>query len=225
MFKKVFMDYVNEDNYNDVNLNFSIDNFLKIISYLTPIQSLNKICLLNRENRKLVFEDDKIKEMLKIGLLMQSGSNQWHYYREILSKISVSEFLSLYDASFLREYFLNSNGEYEYTFFAALAEKNINEVIDFIINDNDLFNDFFDYCDYFCSSFCFLSYNSVKKVILKMKDINRKFDYSFINSLTFDNQCEIINDSEIDDETLVLLIRCMCKKAQNYFFENDYRAL
>ena len=103
---KTFMDIFSDEFFKPKE--FDLDKFINDVGdfdKITSMKLLDKICLLDWKDRQVLFDNPLIKNKLKIGLLSESRDNQWYYYREILRKISVKEFLSVYDAEFLDEYF------------------------------------------------------------------------------------------------------------------------
>ena len=104
-----FMDFYDDDFFKEKE--FVEKEFIDSLGSLDDISSfdiLEKISSLNFNNRKVCFNNQIIKNKLRFGLLDESKDNQWYYYRKILKKITVEEFLSLYDADFLNNYFSDS---------------------------------------------------------------------------------------------------------------------
>lgn len=220
------MDFLTDDFYvpNKINLN----DFIADIGNLSKISSmeiLDRISLLNKNDRKLVLSDNLIKEKLRIGLLSESRDNQWYYYREILNKISPVEFLYLYDAEFLNKYFEYHQGEYMYRFWASLCEKNINDVVDFIVEYDKLLNIFLKESDNFESLFENLNYTLLLKILYKLQEVGSDFHYDFLSSINKEYQYLLLQEDKIKDNTLVHLINSFYYEVKSYFFKNDKRAL
>ena len=124
---------------------FDLQKFMDEIGNLDEITSmefLDKIKNLKRKDRELIFNNPLLRYKLRVGLLSESRSDQWYYYREILTKISASEFLSLYDGDFLNKYFTIHQGEYLYRFWASICENDINTIVEIIIDDDKMLDNF-----------------------------------------------------------------------------------
>lgn len=207
---------------------FNLHKFIIDIGNLDDITSmalLDKISVLNRKDREKVFNNALIKYKLKLGLLSESRSNQWYYYRQILSKISASEFLSLYDADFLNKYFTLHQGEYLYRFWASLCEKDINTILNLIIDDDKILDNFLKEINNFESLFENIDYNLLVKLLYKLQDRDGLFDYEFLVCICKEHQYLLLNDDKINDNTLVHLINNFSYEVKSYFFKNDRRAL
>lgn len=220
------MDFFPDDIFNPKD--FDLQKFIDGIGNLDDISSmelLDKICVLSKKDREVALNNDTIKNKLKIGLLSESRNNQWYYYREILTKISASEFLSLYDTEFLNKYFMIHQGEYLYRFWASLCEKNINTIIDLIIEDDGLLDNFLKESNNFESLFENLDYNLLVKLLYKLQDKGSDFNYDFLTCISKEYQYLLLQDSNINDETLIYLLNSFYNEVKTYFFVNDSRSL
>lgn len=226
MDNRVFMDFMDDDFFREkeIDLNDFISD-LGNIKEMSAFDILDKISSLKIEDRRQVFANDMIKSVLREGLLFESASNQWHYYRKILSKITPEEFLSLYNINFLKNYFANNNYGNISTFFAALCERDVNNVVDYVLKDDEMFKEFFKLSYTFCSLFSELNYGVFKKVIFKMQENNLEISYDFLSNVESEYQRWIIYEPGITDDTLVSLLMRFRNKFKSEFFENDPRAL
>ena len=223
---ETFMDVYAED-FSQSN-EFELHKFIYDIGDLNGITSmelLDKIMILNKKDRKKVLCNDLIKEKLRIGLLTESRDNQWYYYREIVSKINPSEFLSLYDAEFLNKYFTIHQGECLYRFWASLCENDINSIVDLIIDDDSLLDNFLKVSNNFESLFQNLDYKLLLKLLYKLQDSGSSFDYDFLSSITKDNQYLLLEEQRINDNTLIKILSYFYKEVNSHFFQNNKRAL
>lgn len=222
-----FMDFYDDDFFKEKE--FVEKEFIDSLGSLDDISSfdiLEKISSLNFNNRKVCFNNHIIKNKLRFGLLDESKDNQWYYYRKILKKITVEEFLSLYDADFLNNYFSDSkSGEYLSTFFAAISESNINSVVKCVFKNNELFYLYLSKSDSFESLFCYLDYELLKEVIYKLQEDGSDFNYDFFVSINEDYQYLLLKEEKINDDTLVILLNSFYYKIKSHFFMNDSRAL
>jgi len=224
--EKTFMDIFSSDffKFKEFNLQEFI-NDIGDLDKITSMELLDKISVLSIKDRESVLNNGLIKNKLRIGLLSESRSNQWYYYREILTKISASEFLSLYDADFLNKYFIIHQGEYLYRFWASLCEENFNNILSLIIDDDKMFDNFLKDSNNFESLFENIDYDLLIKLICKLQDRNSSFDYQFLMCISKENQYLLLDDGRINDDTLVHLINGFYNEVKSYFFQNDKRAL
>lgn len=226
MMEKTFMNILSDEFFKPKEFNLQeLINSIGDLDKITSMELLDKISFLNRKDRESVFNNALIRNKLRIGLFSESRSNQWHYYREILRKISASEFLSLYDAEFLNKYFMIHQGEYLYRFWAALCEKDFNNIFKLIIDDDKMLDIFLKESDSFESLFENINYDLLIKLICKLQDSNSSFDYEFLVCLNKENQYLLLDDERINDNTLVHLVNGFYNEVKSYFFQNDKRAL
>lgn len=207
---------------------FDSQEFINNIGSLDNISSmelLDKISILNRKDREKVLSNTLIKEKLKIGLLSESRNDQWYFYRKILSKISASEFLSLYDSDFLNKYFMIHQGEYVYRFWASLCENDINTILALIIEDDKLFDNFLKVSNNFEVLFENINYELLTKILYKLQEKKYSLNYDFLSCISKEYQYFLLDDDKIDDDTIVQLVRNFCNEVKSYFFKNDRRSL
>lgn len=225
--EKVFMDFCDDDFFMvDSKSAFDGNSFVNSLGNMDKICAfdiLEKIRYLELENRKIVFDDERIRNKLRYGLLEESKFEQFYSYRKILSVITPSEFLSLYDSSFLKEFFEDDIWR-ESVFFAALCEKDINQVVEYILQDNTLFEEFYNCSKNFDSFFSELDYDLFKKIIIKMQDIGLECNDDILNNVNIEYQYRIIKEPEINDDTLVSLLSSFRNVVKSDFFKNDSRA-
>ena len=186
---------------------------------------LYQIRRLNRERRNIVLRDSRIRDKLRVGLLEESKDDQYRYYDEILRILSVKEFISLYDQEFLKKYFGNGykNGE-EYKFFVSLCQKDFNETIKCILNDDGLFDEFFSMSDNFYSMFYNFEYDLLLKCILKIENCNKEYRNDFASSIPVESQRKLL-DEDLKDSTIVWLLPVFKGEVLSQFFEKDPRAV
>lgn len=207
---------------------FDLQKFIDDIGdfdQITSMELLDKIKYLQIKDRELVFNDPLLRHKLKVGLLIESRNDQWYYYRKILTKISASEFLSLYDADFLNKYFTIHQCEYLYRFWASICENDINNIVKIIIDDDKMFYNFLKDSNNFDSLFESLDYSLLKKMIYKLQEKGSLFNYDFLSCISKENQYLLLNEDKINDNTLIHLINSFCCEVKSYFFKNDRRAL
>lgn len=223
---KTFMDIFDDTFFKPKE--FNLENFIEGLGNIDEISAfdiLDKISVLSDGDREQVLANDIIRKKLRLGLLEESRGNQWYYYREILRKISISDFLSLYDAKFLNEYFTTNGGEYLYRFWAAMCEININTVVSLIIDHDDMLENFLRDSNNFESLFESIDYELLIKILYKLQDKGVEGNYDFLSSIDKENQYLLLKDDNISDDTLVCLINAFSNEVKSYFFKNDSRAL
>ena len=187
------MDFMDEDFFKEKE--FVLNDFISKLGKMGIFDILDKISTLKFEDRKKVLACDEIKKVLGEGLLLESASNQWYFYREILKRITPFEFLSLYNVDMLKQLF----SSYKYgnisVFFAALCEKNINSTVEYLLNDNEMFNEFLKQSDYFCSLFSELDYDLFKKIVFKLQENNEEISYDFLSVIKEEYQYKIYTNN------------------------------
>ena len=226
MDNKVFMDFVDEECTKSL---FDVNSFitgLGDLNYLFAFDILDKMNDLKTEDRKQVLANEKIRNKLRYSLLFESKDNQWYYYRKVLEVITPSEFLSLYNCEYLSNYFISSiYKEEKYKFYAALCEKDINDVVRYVLNDKELYEDFFKYDDGVNNPFDKLEYDLFKEVILKMQNEEYALVSYFLKSIKEEYQYNILNEPMINEDTLAFLLSSFNNSVNSHFFENDLRAV
>lgn len=206
-------------------MDFNIEKFIESeMKTMSSFDVIDRLRFLDDEKRKMFLNDERAIEKLRVGLLLESKRDPYYWYRLILQNLSVHEFLSLYDGEFIQKFFISDRSGAEYKLFVCLCEKDINTVIDFVLKDDLLFEEFFKEADNFYSIFSDLEYDKCERIIEKMMIKNKKYDLLFISSISTENQYKLLNSDKISDEMLVSLINNFKIEVQNYFFENDVRA-
>lgn len=111
-----------------------------------------------------------------------------------------------------------------YIQFKELCDKNLENAIDYILNDATAFKDFFKYDElfYYLTE---IDYELLKKIIYKIQENNLNHSNTFIASVSKKNQYKILNEPYITDDTLIYLIKNFSNEVKSYFFTHDTRAL
>ena len=190
---------------------------------ITCLELLKKISYLSEDKKQLVLFDERIINKLKVGLQEESCDHLYGYFREMVKYISPNEFLSLYKNEGIKKYFKGHFKSGGYIIFACLCEKNINETVKYILNDEKLFDEFFKLSDNFYSMFYNLDYELFKEIIFRFEKLNYKYNLDFLSSISYENQINIFNE-EIKDSTILNIIPYFRVESVNYFFENNIRA-
>lgn len=205
---------------------YNINKFLSSVGDLDNYSSLEILRImyrLNNEERKIVFESEIIKDKLQKSLLSESPSDQYWYYRELMHYIRPSELLSLYSADYLKKFFsIRENGQ-EYKLFVSLCEKDINETVNYVLDDDKMFYEFFKENDYFYSVFTNLDYELLRQVVFKMEKSDVNFRFDFLCSCSIENQIKLLNE-ELKDDTILKAIGYFRVESISDFFQNNIRA-
>ncbi len=219
-FDDMMVDVKREEYTVDIFLSDCYD-FEKVSAF--PV--LYQIRRLNRERRNIVLGDSRIRDKLRIGLLNESRNDQYRYYDEILGILSVKEFISLYDQEFLKKYFGNNykNGE-KYKLFVSLCQKDFNETIRCILNDDGLFDEFFSVSDNFYSMFYNFDYDLLLECILKIENCNKEYRNDFVSCIPVESQRKLLEEN-LKDSIIVWLLPVFKAEVISDFFEKDSRAL
>lgn len=220
--------------YNDKIKDFEFENY-DISTFLGEFKNIdtaylsfliNAIAKLNTEERKVVLNDPEIKNRLGNKILSECGNNIYGYFGKIKLKLSVTEILSLFDVEMIRNNFTGDRKSLEYRVFASLCESDdeVIEVIKYLLNNNEMFIEFFNQCDNFCSSFDCLSGDMLKKVLYRLKENKMTSDcYDFVFGLSLETQKYLI-DEKLDDDIIAIIVPRFKTQAITYFFESDSRS-
>lgn len=113
----------------------------------------------------------------------------------------------------------------EYKLFVCLMEESPDEVLEWILNDDDLFKEYINISDNMYSMVSMFSYDLIVKLIYKLEELgfgtgNISFNFSSVNS---EDKIRLLGE-KFSDETIIKLIDYFDAKAKSYFFLNDNRA-
>lgn len=113
----------------------------------------------------------------------------------------------------------------EYKLFVCLMEESPDEVLEWILNDDDLFKEYINISDNMYSMVSMFSYDLIVKLIYKLEELgfgtgNISFNFSSVNS---EDKIRLLGE-KFSDETIIKLIDYFDAKAKSYFFLNDKRA-
>lgn len=211
----------NESKTNELTIN----DFLRNIGDLEKISSLmllKKIFYLGKDNYENALKNKKIKNRLQNGLLKEASFDQYTYYRQMLHYITPEVLLSLYTPEYINEIFKGKKFGYKYKFFTCLCEKNINETIKYILQNDKWFDEFFSITENYCPAFNNLEYNLLKEVVTKIEQKQFKYSLSFISLCKIEEQKKIL-DEDFQDETILKILNESHESAIDNFFENNIR--
>lgn len=114
----------------------------------------------------------------------------------------------------------------EYKLFVCLMEESPDEVLEWILNDNNLLREYVNISDNMYSMVSMFNYNLIVKLIYKLEELgfgtgNVSFNFSSVNS---EDKIRLL-DEGFSDDTIIKLIDYFDDKAKSYFFLNDKRAI
>lgn len=193
-----------------------------------------------------------IKDKLKKGLLKEAAmGNAYYNFRNIINVLSLNYIFDNFDYDDIHEAFKklsykdfsnynsiddnisfeinnseirNSN---EYKFFVVLCENDINNTILWILQNDNLFKEFFMKVDNFYSMFYDLDYDLIVKIIYKLDEYRDYFHdkgYDFLSLINKDNQKALLGEN-FSDDIILKLIGYFNIDTLSYFFLNDRRSI
>ena len=114
----------------------------------------------------------------------------------------------------------------EYKLFVCLMEESPDEVLEWILNDDDLFKEYINISDNMYSMVSMFSYDLIVKLIYKLEELgfgtgNVSFNFSSVN---FEDKIRLLEEG-FSDETIIKLIVDFDVNAKSHFFLNDKRAI
>lgn len=193
-----------------------------------------------------------IKDKFKKELLKEAAmGNAYYNFRNIINVLSLNYIFDNFDYDDIHEAFKklsykdfsnynsiddnisfeinnseirNSN---EYKFFVVLCENDINNTILWILQNDNLFKEFFMKVDNFYSMFCDLDYDLIVKIIYKLGEYRDYFHdkgYDFLSLINKDNQKALLGEN-FSDDIILKLIGYFNIDTLSYFFLNDRRSI
>ena len=210
---------VEEVEFKDTYFIGSIDDF----DSLTVTQLLEKMQFLSSDERRIVFNSDLVKGKIK-NIFRECDFDQWRYFRYIFINklISADELFGIISAGDISKFYKNNNDRYEYIFFGALCESDVDSVFRIANRDINLFKEFY-YS--FLSEYSFdssgLSYDCVIDAIFMIKEIGG--DYSrFMSNISARYQYALLKEN-LSDDMLAMIVSCCNVEVIQFFVDNDRR--
>lgn len=196
----------------------SINNFdnIDVVSLLRIINNLNK------ENKKIILDDKRIKNKIRDNILKECNNDQWDYYRKLFvgNLIDINYFFSIVDGDYINEYYSNNRDRYAYILFGSICEADCNKLVQSCLKDIELFKLFHKEVCKNSFSLSLLTYENLLNIINLTAFI--KGDYSFIRSISTSMQYKLLEES-FDDDVIVGIINNCYKYVVQYFVDNDER--
>lgn len=221
-------------------------------SNMSCLEIVNVLKYKSDKEKTAILSIPVIKDKLKKGLLKEAAmGNAYYNFRNIINVLSLNYIFDNFDYDDIHEAFKklsykdfsnynsiddnisfeinnseirNSN---EYKFFVVLCENDINNTILWILQNDNLFKEFFMKVDNFYSMFCDLDYDLIVKIIYKLDEYRDYFHdkgYDFLSLINKDNQKALLGEN-FSDDIILKLIGYFNIDTLSYFFLNDRRSI
>lgn len=187
---------------------------------------LDRVCALSEEERSIVLSDAKIRERLCKGILDNCRNDIYAYFDRLKLRLSVVDIMSLIDVKLLKKHFVGDLKYDEYKIFSSLCQNNedTRKIVSYVLNDDKLFEEFFNQSSNFYSVLGCLDGELLKDVLFKLREKGMSDKcYDFVPCLSFEAQKYLI-DEKLDDDFIAYLVPKLRPEAINYFFVNDKRS-
>ena len=221
-------------------------------SNMSCLEIVNVLKYKSDKEKTAILSIPIIKDKLKKELLKEAAmGNAYYNFRNIINVLSLNYIFDNFDYDDIHEAFKklsykdfsnynsiddnisfeinnseirNSN---EYKFFVVLCENDINNTILWILQNDNLFKEFFMKVDNFYSMFCDLDYDLIVKIIYKLDEYRDYFHdkgYDFLSLINKDNQKALLGEN-FSDDIILKLIGYFNIDTLSYFFLNDRRSI
>lgn len=221
-------------------------------SNMSCLEIVNVLKYKSDKEKTAILSTPVIKDKLKKELLKEAAmGNAYYNFRNIINVLSLNYIFDNFDYDDIHEAFKklsykdfsnynsiddnisfeinnseirNSN---EYKFFVVLCENDINNTILWILQNDNLFKEFFMKVDNFYSMFCDLDYDLIVKIIYKLDEYRDYFHdkgYDFLSLINKDNQKALLGEN-FSDDIILKLIGYFNIDTLSYFFLNDRRSI
>ena len=221
-------------------------------SNMSCLEIVNVLKYKSDKEKTAILGTPVIKDKFKKELLKEAAmGNAYYNFRNIINVLSLNYIFDNFDYDDIHEAFKklsykdfsnynsiddnisfeinnseirNSN---EYKFFVVLCENDINNTILWILQNDNLFKEFFMKVDNFYSMFCDLDYDLIVKIIYKLGEYRDYFHdkgYDFLSLINKDNQKALLGEN-FSDDIILKLIGYFNIDTLSYFFLNDRRSI
>lgn len=228
----------------------------KVINNVDIMVLISSISYLSIDDKNKVLSLPLVRERIKKDLLLRClKGDVYGNFRKIISLLGVDNFISIFDYSSIhdtfkilgRDDFIGYNNDYklenyakiddeinmsihrnsnEYKLFVCLVEESSDKVLEWILNDDNLFKEYINISDNMYSMVSMFSYDLIVKLIYKLEEFgfgtgNVSFNFSSVN---FEDKIRLLEEG-FSDETIIKLIDDFDVNAKSHFFLNDKRAI
>lgn len=221
-------------------------------SNMSCLEIVNVLKYKSDKEKAAILSTPVIKNKFKKELLKEAAmGNAYYNFRNIINVLSLNYIFDNFDYDDIHEAFKKlsykdfsnynsiddnisfeiNNSEIrnnnEYKFFVVLCENDINNTILWILQNDNLFKEFFMKVDNFYSMFCDLDYDLIVKIIYKLDEYRDYFHdkgYDFLSLINKDNQKALLGEN-FSDDIILKLIGYFNIDTLSYFFLNDRRSI
>lgn len=219
---------------------------------MSCLEIVNVLKYKSDKEKAAILSTPVIKNKFKKELLKEAAmGNAYYNFRNIINVLSLNYIFDNFDYDDIHEAFKKlsykdfsnynsiddnisfeiNNSEIrnnnEYKFFVVLCENDINNTILWILQNDNLFKEFFMKVDNFYSMFCDLDYDLIVKIIYKLDEYRDYFHdkgYDFLSLINKDNQKALLGEN-FSDDIILKLIGYFNIDTLSYFFLNDRRSI
>ena len=146
-------------------------NDRELVNNTDVMKLVSRVCYLGEEEKKRVFNISFVRDKLRRELLEACNEGDtYKNFRWLFNMIDIDDFFTILDYDTIHNFYKNHDGEYK--LFVCLTEKDMNETLQYILNDDNLFKEFVSISDDVYSIFASADYEDIAKIIYKMEDMN-----------------------------------------------------
>lgn len=236
--KLIDLDLINENTleFNKLSLDekkkgidkprFSSKIFLSQFDNLDDISAfalLVHINRLNKEDRKLVFEEqviiDKLKELLK-----ESDYDEYKGYERFCKVLNEEEVFKIFDANFIEKFYkINREFNQYKLYYSILTYNDVNKGMEIIFKDEKLFKQFLKSMCNLGEPLSKLNYNTTLKLLKKLEIGNYdNVNLTFVSSFDIKYQYNLLKE-DFNNDFLVDIVTNSSKEVQQFFYREDVR--
>ena len=201
-------------------------NDRELVNNTDVIKLVSRVCYLEEDERKMVFNIPFVRDKLRRELLKTCNEGDtYKNFRWLFNMIDIDDFFTILDYNTIHNFYKNHDGEYK--LFVCLTEKNVDKTLQYIFNNDNLFKEFVSISDDVYSIFADADYEDIAKIIYKMEDMNliaAGKGFQFLSCIGSDKQVKLL-DENFKDETIVKILPYLSITNISSFFENDNRAV
>lgn len=190
---------------------------------ITAFQLLEHIDKLNKEDRKLVFEEqviiDKLKELIK-----ESNYDEYKGYERFCKTLDIDTLFKIFDANFIEHFYKNNRDFNQYKlYYSILTYNDVNKGMNYIFKDEKLFKQFLKSMCNLGGPLSKLNYDTTLKLLKKLESGNYgNINLSFISSFDVKEQFNLLKE-DFNNDFLVKIVTNSSKKIQQFFYKEDVR--
>ncbi len=203
------------------NEEWNIDTFLKSLSNTNIDNFIRSLNYLDKEKRKIVLSDERVKEYLKNQLI--TNGKDWRFCDSIFTQIELEEIKDIFDEEFINDYFYNSKNYKEHILLGSIFNENKdkNKTMDIILENEALFNAFKEkFSDIYSS--VILDSKRLKKLIDKLVKTNSLECFSLLR-IGYEEAFDLLAE-DFSGETIMWIIDKTSIETMSDFYLNHPKA-